>query len=260
MVFSSPLSARSALFVSPHFDDAVLSAGGLFATRSDADNHDTLLTVFARVPEPPFSGFARGFHRACGLEDDDVRPRVMEDRAAAGILGSRLVHGNILDAIYRREARGDWFYDGEGKTFGPRAGGDDVTSEVYALVAETVSNTSADLILAPLGIGDHVDHIMARDAAVLVGRRLRIPVLLWEDQPYALQHSRIPAPGGLEFKVAEPTWSRRIAATASYASQLRMLFQPDVNWAEEFTAYARRLSPGGHLIERYWFAETNSRK
>ncbi|GHH84741.1 PIG-L deacetylase family protein [Streptomyces capitiformicae] len=254
----SPLLARSALFVSPHWDDAVLSAGGLLAGRADADLANTLLTVFAKVPEPPFSEFARSFHRACGLGDDEVQVRVTEDRAAATVLRARLVHGDILDAIYRREARGNWLYDGEGKTFAPRAAEDDVMSDVRALVAKTVRETSPDLILAPRAIGDHVDHVLVREAAVSVGHEQGIPVLQWEDQPYALRQHRILAPGGVDVAIGETAWSRRIAATEAYASQLRMLFRPEEDWAEELGRYARSLSPADQKVERYWSAEAGA--
>lgn len=250
--------SRSALFVSPHWDDAVMSAGGLLAARADAACEDALLTVFAEVPVPPFSRFSRGFHTACGLGDDIGERRAAEDRAAAAVLGVRLLQGDVLDAIYRRGPSGGWLYDGEGRTFGPRAADDDVLPRVREVVAAAVRERMPDLMLAPFGIGDHVDHLLVREAVVSYGRERGIPVLLWEDQPYALRH-RVPgAPGGVEVAIGDEAWGRKIEATAAYASQLRMLFEPGEDWAAEFDRHSRWLGAAGRRAERYWPADRDA--
>ncbi|WP_328901268.1 PIG-L family deacetylase [Streptomyces sp. NBC_00441] len=252
------MDARCALFVSPHWDDAVMSAGGLLAVRAGAACEDALLTVFAQVPVPPFSGFSRGFHTACGLGDDIGERRAAEDRSAAAVLGVRLLQGDVLDAIYRRGPSGGWLYDGEGRTFEPRAADDDVFPRVRGVVAAAVRERTPDLMLAPFGIGGHVDHLLVRAAVVSVGREQDIPVLLWEDQPYALRH-RVPgAPGGVDVAIGEEAWARKIEATAAYASQLRMLFEPGEDWAAEFDRHARRLGGTEEHVERYWPADPDT--
>jgi LmbE family N-acetylglucosaminyl deacetylase len=244
---------RPVLAVSPHLDDAVLSAGGLLATLTGTGVPSVVLTPFAGDPGAPWSRFAREFHAACGLADETaIAVRRAEDRAALDILRSVVRHGDLLDAIYRRDPDGAWLYDGPGLTFGPRHPADVVVGDtVAALLASAVRGLRPGLLLGPLAIGDHVDHVVVREAVVATGRRWRIPVLLWEDQPYALRHPSTAPDCHVQVRVPADAWARRLDATGRYRSQLRMLFSPGDDWRTALTSHAtgpRRSAP----TERYW--------
>ncbi len=84
------------LVVSPHLDDAVLSAGLFLLTEPGA----VVATVMAGHPGP---GVLSDWDRACGFVDGDdpVARRRDEDRAALAILGARPHHLEFLDQPYR---------------------------------------------------------------------------------------------------------------------------------------------------------------
>jgi LmbE family N-acetylglucosaminyl deacetylase len=249
------------LFVSPHLDDAVLSAGGLLATLAGEGVRAVVLTPFAGSCAGPWSRFAREFHAACGLPDGEAAAiRRGEDRAALAALAAEAWHGDLLDAVYRRGPDGGWLYDGAGRTFGPPDPGDRATAGALAgLVDRAVARLRPRLLAGPAALGDHVDHAFVRAATTATGRRGGTPVLLWEDQPYALRQPppggwcpAAPAPARLELSIPDRVWERRIDALGHYRSQLRMLFGPDGDWRLELTRYAT--GPAGRFpaVERYW--------
>ncbi len=95
------------LAVSPHPDDAVLSAGATLAAAAAAGCEVCVYTVFAGDPQPPLSAPALSFHAACGLGQDAAAVRRAEDAIAVRLLGARALHGRFIDALYRRVGS-DW--------------------------------------------------------------------------------------------------------------------------------------------------------
>jgi LmbE family N-acetylglucosaminyl deacetylase len=253
--------AGPVLFVSPHLDDAVLSAGGLLATLAGESVRTLVLTPFAGTCAGPWSRFAQEFHAACGLPDEEAATiRRTEDRSALTALAAGAWHGDLLDAIYRRGPDGGWLYDGAGRTFGPPDPGDRATAGALAeLVERAVTRLRPRLLVGPAALGDHVDHVFVRDAMIATSRRDGTPVLLWEDQPYALRQPppadwcpAVPAAARLELSIPDRRWKQRISALGCYHSQLRMLFGPDSDWRLELTRYATGAAGRSRAVERYW--------
>lgn len=85
------------LVVSPHLDDAVLSAGQLLAAHPGA----VVVTVFAGVPG---AGLTGDFDQSIGFADGGsaMRARRDEDAAALALLGAVPVHLGHLDRQYRK--------------------------------------------------------------------------------------------------------------------------------------------------------------
>ena len=143
--------------VSPHLDDAVLSAFGLLSAATSA----TVVTVFAGVPAPGTP--PADYDRLTRADAPAVRvaDRRAEDRAALARLGARAVHLDFLDGPYR-----------------------DADPSVRVLADAIVAVVPPhDTLVLPAAIGSHADHVLAREAALLVpcgGRRLAMA-----DLPYA---------------------------------------------------------------------------
>lgn len=98
---------RRVLAISPHLDDAVLSAGGRLFELASEGVEVTVFTVFAGRPMPPFSPVAAYLHGLWGLGDAPVVHRQAEDRRAVSLLGAAERHGSFLDAVYRRTTDGE---------------------------------------------------------------------------------------------------------------------------------------------------------
>jgi len=183
---------RRALFVSPHLDDAVFSAGAVIE-RLEA--HTILLTVFTGSVADP-QGFALACQTDKGIapEVDYMALRRAEDERAAEILGvDEVVHLGLLEAPHRG-------YGTAEALFGPLRD------------AIELHLPPADAVCVPQGIGGHVDHLAVIAA---VGDRA---THRWRDLPYGL---RAPDEGGGEAVAPTP---RKLDACAAYASQLGFQF------------------------------------
>ncbi|HEX2571031.1 MAG TPA: PIG-L family deacetylase [Polyangia bacterium] len=149
---------RPVLYVSPHPDDAVFSAGGSIARDVAAGRRVRVVTVFSDTG--PGTG------------------REIEDRDAVSSLGAELVVLGFSDAPLRhprhRRLRG---------LFEPlqESDGGLVDRVTDALAAHAAAETE---IIGPLGVGEHVDHQIAHAACMAL--RGRFPVQFYEDVPYAL--------------------------------------------------------------------------
>jgi LmbE family N-acetylglucosaminyl deacetylase len=143
--------------LSPHFDDAALSVGGTIAAARAAGRRVTVVTFFAGAPDaatvaPALAPFARY----------DVR-RAEDDRALA-----------LLDAACERLAFVERAFRApplptHGAVF--HALPDDATRlpnlrAMIAAIAALRARHPGALLLAPLGVGNHVDHVELFLAAV----------------------------------------------------------------------------------------------
>jgi LmbE family N-acetylglucosaminyl deacetylase len=145
--------------VSPHLDDAVLSAWLMLMS-----NRPTrVVSCFAGLPPASLQG---SWDRRTGLSSSSaVAIRRAEDVAALTLTGSEAVHLDLLDEQYR-------------------SGGDAPRAQLTALLRDHLADAAE--VWLPAGLGGHVDHIAARDAALSATtpvQRLR----LYADLPYAGQ-------------------------------------------------------------------------
>ncbi len=149
-----------------------------------------------------------------------IRMRRLEDEKAAGRLGAKTVHFDFLDCIYRRGQSGDWLYSGI--SFAPQADDAGLPQEIADIILPRLNPD--DVLVCQLSVGSHVDHVLVRQAAELLGR----PLLYDIDVPYIFYKSEELEPKSIGMQ--EET--HRITATGlkswkeavlSYASQLPSL-------------------------------------
>jgi LmbE family N-acetylglucosaminyl deacetylase len=172
------------IFLSPHLDDAVFSAGGLIYEQSQAGipvETWTLMCGYAR--EEDVSPYAQVIQSQWGFSsaDETTHRRREEDQKAAARLGARTVHFDFLDCIYRRAANGDWLY---WDVFAPPHSED---SGIPARIAEALSTRLQpdDVLVCQLAVGSHVDHILVRQGLELLRTPLRYDI----DVPYIFYKS-----------------------------------------------------------------------
>ena len=200
--------------VSPHLDDAAFSAGGTIARHARDGDEVVLVTCFTGNVARP-TGFALACHLDKGLsaDVDYMALRRAEDVAACAVIGAMPVHLPFLEAPHRG-------YDSAPALFGARLAGDDMADRFAPALALLVAD--ADLILGPLGIGDHVDHHHVRDALARVADPSR--TLLWEDWPYLDRVDRVPPDPALTVNLDPELVEKRIAICAAYTTQLGFQF------------------------------------
>lgn len=239
-------SLRRVLAISPHLDDAALSAGATLAEFAARGVDVAVLTLFAGSPHEPLSEIARAFHAKCGLPLDAsaVAARRDEDRAAMRELGAYARHGEFPDAIYRREPHGSWLCGHELAMF------DDLPLEAGGLLTEVTREVRAilgvinpDLVLTCAAVGDHIDHRLTNAAVLDAATGTEIPILLWEDLPYAVGHPPSTTPP-MTRPITAQAWERKWRAIACYPTQVRMLWPADVDWTAQLLAHAQNRGHG----------------
>jgi len=147
--------------VSPHLDDAVLSAW-LVLRRSQA----RVVTCFAGVPDKAVSGNWDSV-TAGSAGRSTVGIRRSEDLRALARTNTEPVHLELLDVQYRLPSE-------EG----------DLPLRLASLLEPHVRD--AEEVWIPAGLGDHVDHLMVRQAAMVATSRHKRRYL-YADLPYGGQ-------------------------------------------------------------------------
>ncbi len=235
------------IYLSPHLDDAVLSAGGLIRMQADAGMPVEIWTVMAGLPpDDDLPEFAQIMHRIWGFQtlEQAITTRRAEDEHAAAQVGARPVHFDFLDCIYRRGRDGEPLYSDVTVPVQP----DD--ADLSACIADALAANLRpdDVVICQLAIGRHVDHVIVRQAAELLHRRL----LYDADMPYVLNHpdELQPAIAGLVESlspVSEPALQCWITAIHCYASQVDSVFGSREAMLEAMQAYWSE-----HRGVRFW--------
>jgi LmbE family N-acetylglucosaminyl deacetylase len=161
------------LVISPHLDDAVLSVGGSMAAWSAAGERVVVATVC--TDGPPLDALAPSMRT---LADYPVRRR--EDADACAAVGAEFRWLGHVERAFRRP-----FLTARA-CFTTRTLFDRAEVAERAAIQESLAALDAlapDRILVPLGVGNHVDHVVALIAATewALTRGWRDRLLFYED-------------------------------------------------------------------------------
>ncbi len=253
----------SRLILSPHLDDGAFSCGGSIHARTRAGLETLVVTLFtaSAPPETELSPLARSLHQQWGIEGDIMAERRREDRSALARLGAELSHGELLEALYRSGPGGPLYTDSDA-LFGELVPEDEETVDAVAEELTVLLQgrlTRDGEVLAPLGVGGHVDHRLVRRAAERVVPAERL--WLYEDFPYARHpvvlrrrlgwrrwrwHSRRERLGSEDVEA-------RCAASAAYASQWTTAFADREQLDRSIRRFVRQR--GG---ERLWRTKSSA--
>lgn len=247
--------------LSPHLDDAVLSCGALLLCARERGTPVTVVTLFTEAGPPPHTLSARRFLRQTAAADAAqlYADRRAEDRAVLERLGVAWRHLGLPEALFRRRPR-------RHPPHRPR-GPERLLPELWHLyptyrlhiTAGAVSPHDAGtlrhalrlvgepavrpvLLLAPQGVGGHVDHVLTRTVAEWTG----LPVAYYSDFPYNREHRADAAFLGRHAFTATD-WTRRLEdkprLIRGYRTQADALF-PDRTIPQVPERY---LLPGGGM-------------
>jgi LmbE family N-acetylglucosaminyl deacetylase len=155
---SEPEAEIPAVVVSPHLDDAVLSAWSVLTAAGPVE----VVNVFDGLPEP---GFLTRYDRLVrGTESATLfAERIAEDREALALAGRTPRGVGLLERQYR-----DRPYDPD---------------RLERLLEAAIPRCSE--LYVPSGIGGHEDHVAVRDAALGLAAG-GPPVTLYAELPYAI--------------------------------------------------------------------------
>jgi LmbE family N-acetylglucosaminyl deacetylase len=193
---------RGVLVLSAHLDDAVLSCGALLSSLAGR-TPVTVATVFTEAATPPHTQAARAFLKQCTAGDAAVlyADRRQEDVDVLTGLGVEHVHLGIPDALFRR--RDVWPAVARLGRILPEAvhryptyrfdiakgrvsrGDRPLVDRLAADVRSLADRMDAALVLGPIGVGRHVDHLITRALAERQPER----AVFYSDFPYDQQDS-----------------------------------------------------------------------
>jgi LmbE family N-acetylglucosaminyl deacetylase len=207
--------------LAPHLDDAVLSCGALI-THAASRTAVTVATFFTEGGEGPYTMSARRYLRQVGERHAGAlyQQRRAEDRAALEPLGITWVHAGLTEALFRRRPVSRSRSGRAHVTSGRIAAADMGTLLAARAVIQRVTKSGPHLVLAPLGVGGHVDHVLVRTAAENSGIR----VVYYSDFPYNQRDSARGAPAGL-VETRWPVTEAKLELIRAYRSQLWSLFR-----------------------------------
>ena len=225
------------IYISPHLDDAVLSAGGLIYEQTRAGMDVEIWNFMCGFPpSEELSPYAQVLHFQWGIPSaaDVVTARRAEDIRAANIVGAKTVYFDFLDCIYRRGQNGDWLYS---YVFDPPH---EDEGGLPSRIAETISARlkPTDQLVCQFGLGSHVDHLLVRRAVDL----LQLPVLYDVDIPYLFKSPEELAPkiAGMKettHRITEAGLKSWQDAISAYESQISSLFDSSDAMREQIKSY-----------------------
>jgi LmbE family N-acetylglucosaminyl deacetylase len=262
------------LYLSPHLDDAIFSCAGLIYVQRHAGERVGVLTLCAGLPSPgSLSPLAREYESAWGGLGAGMAVRRAEDAALLSSWGVESWECETQDAIYRAD-KGVPYYETRASLFRKPHPQDAASllpfwqTRLRQLAEEEAHGL---LLYAPLGVGGHVDHELARGLGERTGEG-GWRVWFYEDYPYVELEA-----GGVRAAQARfgiHTWTSRIMpidvrakidAVRAYHTQMGRVFGSEKDLARRvkgFTAETacalnpwervrRRLAPSG-LRLRLW--------
>ena len=249
--------------VEPHLDDAVLSAGGRLLNRR-GKQRTTILTITR------WSNFTSYWFKGRFPFDMNTvtELRLAECRQAARLVGADMVVMNEREANLRSVPAEAWSEASIKRLFDAYWRGhfhsipfDDEVEAWSVRIAERIAELDPDELWIPLGLGEHIDHRLARDACLRMIARDRqrfagMKIELYEDLPYATEFPHHAAQirealarvGTRIEPKTEPiadVFEEKLRAVGVFASQSKL-----DHMAPKIREAAEQAGARGHLAER----------
>lgn len=220
---------KKAMFVSPHFDDAILSCSGLIASYIKRGKSIQICTVFTEIQKEinKLSQVIKEYvAEDMGILEDNVDMheckkwitlRRQEDERACKYLGCKKRELKYLDAIFRME-QNQYIYDTEESLF----------EKVYeaSLVDELIKQFTIlckdfDACFFPMAIGNHIDHRILHHVGLKIAEKYN-QVYYYHEIPYCIG-TEVQYPRSNLYDVSE-FMEIKIKAISYYGTQLKGLF------------------------------------
>jgi LmbE family N-acetylglucosaminyl deacetylase len=201
--------SRRLLAISPHLDDVVLSVGGIVARMVESGADVFVATAFtADAPHPALSSpVIEELNKVWNLGPSPFGFRRREDVAAVSALGAQVVHGGLLDAIYRTDRERNCLYPTRSGVFSGPSDEDDISPALNKLFANWIEDLQPDALLCPLAVGRHVDHILTSQSVRTIAPGRNLNVFLYEDLPYSTGRFPPGFPDSVEAALGRTKWT-----------------------------------------------------
>ena len=171
------------IFLSAHFDDVVLSAGGLVWELTHRGDRLEIWTICAGDPpaDKPLTEYAQLLHSFWNIGDNVPQKRSLEDAVCCDVLGvTTFRRYTVPDNIYRYLPGTDKPVIKENEDQFKQLEPDE--TYLIPLVTDFILKNLPKRfeLVSPLSIGNHRDHVLTRRAAERTG----LPLWHYADYPY----------------------------------------------------------------------------
>ncbi|GAB1420309.1 PIG-L family deacetylase [Anaerolineales bacterium] len=245
------------IFISPHYDDVVYSLGGLLNQLYQQQQEIHVITVMAGFPpkKPIESPIVKALHTRWNIGSDPIQERRKEDHQALALFNASSHYLDIPDCIYR-SVDGIALYPDEDSLWERIHPHDPALSQLDQL-NDFISDQ--DQLYFPLGVGDHVDHLLVRNWGIQYTQAHPDQSLyFYAEFPYsAKEKSRVKALNDfpLRLHLELPTLTPadievKLQAIKLYASQFSSFWQSDAELREMI--YDALISLGTQQGEPLW--------
>jgi len=252
------------LIVSPHLDDAILSCGGLIHKLCEALSTAYVVSIFTGLPDPKsLSEAAKEFHRSIQLGDNAIEVRCNEDLNASKFLKYHPIHLGLFESQYRQNEQGDHTYKSLDDIFkGQLEDEKRCILQLTPIIKDLLCFHSFENIYVPMGVGNHIDHLIARHVFEEVAKEESLCdyLIYYEDMPYTCYEGHVVTERHFKKKMkayleplSKTNFNAKIKGVSLYESQVNMLWQSQDKIAKSYIDYSRSISEDkGTIYERYW--------
>lgn len=216
------------IFISPHLDDAILSCGNLIYDLKNNNKKIIIVTIFTKASKV-VSQQAKEFLNQSRYENANklFEDRKIDDLKVCKFLGVRAVHMGFIDAAWRHYNRKLIYRSNERQYSGRISYKDkDLIKELTRKLNRMIDNNNKILLLSPLGIGNHIDHLIVNN----IVNKIKIDKIFWEDFPYNTKGNNFKRrlylykKYDLLFKIDNSNFSKKVNLIKLYKSQFNLLF------------------------------------
>ena len=243
------------LILSPHLDDSVLSCGDLIYKYVNNGDIVDVLTIFSGSEKKEnLSLAAKQFHSNCFLDENAMLERKKEDLQAHKLLGCNSLYLDKLECLYRKDEKGYLYpdlnniyhleYDREIQNI------NEISKEI-----EKIAN-NYDVVYAPMGLGNHADHILVNMAAKKAN--IKCDLYYYEEVAYVCHYYRDDKESdwgkGMLYKLVEITdeeYKKKIEAILLYRSQLRILWENRIQFEKDMEDFSYKYGEKRYM--RVWY-------
>lgn len=254
------VEGKSHVFISPHFDDAVLSCGGTLHQLVKDGQMVWVMTMMAGLfnDELPNTPILEDLHQRWQAGDNPILARQKEDINALQSIGCEVIHIPLTDCVYRI-TDGVSLYPSEESLFG-EVHPDDYAPKFLDEIGLPFKD-EAKMVYIPLGVGHHVDHQIIRDwgLRIVQEKPAHIGVKFYAEYPYlnadhaideALEYYSISLMSN-NVILDEDDIKAKVDAIAFYESQISTFWQ-SIDAMEQDVRQSSTHPQTGEYVERYW--------
>lgn len=245
---------KRVIFVSPHLDDAVFSAGQLITSISSY-LPVRVISIFTQAGTPPYTLSAKKHLRICGYKNAhtlyDVRRR--EDISACDRMSADYQHLGLTDALWRQHPHPGLVTRFFSKiipetihlyptyrlhVLSYKIPKPDPAPKLMSARLKSSLSDKTTLSFCPLAVNTHIDHLIVRN----VCRQLTERLIYWLDYPYY----RIPEKPILQF--TDSAGLTNVSLPLNNSAKINLMRMYQSQFRATFPESLPRLPP-----ERYYF-------